>query len=375
MKKILFIFGTRPEAIKLAPVIQTFKEKGKFTVKTCISSQHKELLLPLLDMFNITPDYNLDIMTKNQSLSHITTSCLNQMDPILRQEKPDLIIVQGDTTTAFSGALSGFYQQIPVAHIEAGLRTFDSNNPFPEEINRKLISECTTYHFAPTDINKTHLNQQGITNNIWVVGNTGIDSFKQTLKHVQNGFTSCNSHLIDPEKKTILVTGHRRENTGKTFTKLCKELKKISELTNIRIIFPLHLNPTLQTIANNELNNCQNIHLIGPQLYPDFVWLMEKASLIITDSGGIQEEAPYIGKPVFITRKKTERYESLTSNSKLIDINTETLSHSVQEFFNNPALQNSLSQKSELYGTGSSSENIHHILSEKLSSVAKATNI
>ncbi len=305
-------------------------------------------------------------MTHKQSLFDITSKCISQLNPILKKENPDLIFVQGDTSTAFSGALAGFYAKIPVAHIEAGLRTHSPFNPYPEEMNRKLISQLATFHFAPTKANEENLIKEGILNNTWVVGNTVIDALSYTNKHVCNGYTP-KINLKNSNKKLILVTGHRRENIGKPFEILCKELIKIAKSNEFRIIFPLHLNPELTKVAHSLLSNIPNIQLVDPQPYPDFIWLVKHSKLIITDSGGVQEEAPFFGIPTLVTRKSTERTESLSLNSFLIDLSTQSLEKVVMNLFKDNSNLHLLQQKTTPYGNGNSSELIHEILKEKLS--------
>ncbi len=361
-KNILFIFGTRPEAIKLAPLIIALKENKLFNICICISSQHIELLNQVLEFFNIKPDYNLNIMTEKQTLFDITTKCLTQFETIFNKSKPDLIIVQGDTTTAFTGALAGFYAKIPVAHIEAGLRTFDRNNPFPEEINRKLIAQLATFHFAPTEKNKNDLQKEGINNNIWVVGNTVIDALNHTLNIVENGFTPPFTICKKNNKKLILVTGHRRESIGKPFESLCKQLIEISNDKSIEIIFSLHLNPNIQETAHKLLNSIPNIKLIDPQSYPNFIWMMSQSDLIITDSGGIQEEAPHLGIPVLVTRKQTERSESKKNNNKLVDLTNKSLVSEAKKLLQNANNHCKKSYQESPYGDGKSSKTITSIL-------------
>ena len=361
MKKIFFFFGTRPEAIKLAPIILLLQNSKDYKVTICVSSQHVELLHQVLEFFKIKIHYNLNIMTHKQSLFDITSKCISQLNDILKKETPDLIIVQGDTSSAFSGALAGFYSKIPVAHVEAGLRTHNPLNPYPEEMNRKLISQLATFHFAPTKCNKENLEKEGIKSNIWVVGNTVIDSLNFTNKHVCNGYNP-KLNLKNSSKKLILVTGHRRENVGKPFENLCKELIKIAQTNKFRVIFPLHLNPELTKIAHSLLNSVENIQLIDPQPYPDFIWLIKHAKLIITDSGGVQEEAPFFGIPTLVTRKSTERTESLTVNSKLIDLTKDSLHKTVINLFENSEKLSKLAKKSTPYGEGNSAQLIQSIL-------------
>ncbi len=365
MSKILFLLGTRPEAIKLAPLILEFKKKNTHVI-LCLSSQHKNLVKPILNFFNIQEDHNLNIMEKNQTLFSISSKCLSTFEKVLDIEKPDLIIVQGDTTTAFIGALSGAYKKIPVAHIEAGLRTFNKEHPFPEELNRKLISECSTYHFSPTQLNKENLKKQGIKKNVWVVGNTVIDALKHTDKVTEKEFTPQLDTLLLKNKKVILVTGHRRENHGVPFKLLCEELIKLSKKSDIAIFFPFHLNPNTHIPSKKYLSHIKNIHLLEPLNYPDFVWLMKQSSLIITDSGGIQEESPYFGIPTFVTRKVTERKESLSNNCVLIDINKKILSEEVLNLLNNSAKLQKMSHTKNIYGNGNSSKKIATILKKMI---------
>jgi len=367
MKKALFIFGTRPEAIKLAPLIKTFQQSKDFITKICITSQHKQLLTPVLEFFKLSIDYDLDIMSNNQSLFDITTKCLSKLEPILQQENPDLVVVQGDTSTAFTGALAAFYFKIPVAHIEAGLRNYNRNNPFPEEMNRCLISKLASYHFAPTDLSAEQLKREGITQHVWQVGNTIIDALHYTNDLLVKGYKPRLNLDLDKTKQVLLVTGHRRENSGNPFERLCNELLILSENDSLEIVFTLHLNPNFKDTAISRLQHKKNIHLIDPQPYPEFISLIKQATLIITDSGGIQEEAPFFGKPLVVTRKNTERSEILNHNSILLDLETESLSTEVLALLTDKERLKKFSEPSQYFGNGKSSELILSILNDHLS--------
>jgi len=298
-KKILFIFGTRPEAIKMAPVIKEFKKEKSIDVKVCITAQHREMLDQVLNFFGIKPDYDLNLMKPNQSLFDITANSLKSLEKVLDKEKPDLIFVQGDTTTAFVGALAGFYKKMKVAHIEAGLRSHNKYSPFPEEINRVLVGHVADYHFAPTERAKENLYRENIKKNVYVVGNTVIDALFLGLNIIKKeGEEKFYKYFdfIDFSKKIILVTGHRRENFGKPFENICYALKEIAKREDVEIVYPVHLNPNVKKPVNEILNGVRNIHLIEPLEYPYLIWLMSKSYLVLTDSGGIQEEAPSLGK-------------------------------------------------------------------------------
>lgn len=368
MKKICFVFGTRPEAIKLSPLIIALKKETAFKVIICITSQHTTLLQNVLTHFKIIPHHNLNIMQPNQTLFDITTQCLSKLNSIYSQEKPDLVVIQGDTTSAFSASLAAYYSKIPIAHIEAGLRTHQHNNPFPEEINRRLISELATYHFAPTQQNKENLKKENHTNNIWVVGNTGIDALKQTLSEIKTNPTiNTIKNKIDLTKKIILVTGHRHENIGPPFYELCDALTTLSNESNLQIIFPIHLNPFFKNTVSTKLKPNKNLILLPPQTYPNFVWLMKNAHIIISDSGGIQEEAPFLGKPVLITRQTTERQETLAlKNCKLINLEKSTIIKAVKDSIKNDIDYKKMSKKTTIYGNGTSSKKIVSILKKKL---------
>jgi UDP-N-acetylglucosamine 2-epimerase (non-hydrolysing) len=311
-KKILFIFGTRPEAIKLASVIKEFYNKGeRFKVLVCITSQHKEMLYPFLDFFKIKADFNLNLMKPAQSLFEITSKGLINIESVLDKVKPDIIFVQGDTSSAFVGALAGYYKRIKVAHIEAGLRSFNKFAPFPEEMNRVLISHIADYHFAPTLKEKKNLEKEGIKDNVYVVGNTIVDVLFYVLDIIERENTKYNKFFknIDFSKKVILLTVHRRENFGNSLKEICNGVRKLAKQfkNEIEIVFPVHLNPYIRKEVFKILGEESNIHLMEPLNYPYFIWLLKSAHFVLTDSGGIQEEAPYLGKPVLVIRDVTER--------------------------------------------------------------------
>ncbi|MCS7152258.1 MAG: UDP-N-acetylglucosamine 2-epimerase (non-hydrolyzing), partial [Endomicrobia bacterium] len=341
MKKILFIFGTRPEAIKLAPLIKEFKScSSEFIVKVCITSQHKEMLHQVLDFFSISADYNLHIMEPNQSLFKITSKIIERIEEVLDNFRPDLIFVQGDASSAFLGALAGFYKKIKIAHIEAGLRSYNKYAPFPEEVNRVLISHIADYHFAPTKTAKENLKKEGIKKNVWVVGNTVIDALFLTLKIISKD-EDCYKNFfkfLDFNKKIILVTGHRRESFGEPFRQICLGLKKIAkEFENkVEIVYPVHLNPNVRKPVFEILKGQKNIHLIEPISYPYLVWLLKNSYLVLTDSGGIQEEAPSLGKPVLVMREVTERTEGIKAGTaKLVGVKKETIFESTKKLLLN----------------------------------------
>ncbi len=320
--RILFFFGTRPEAIKLAPLIKEFQKfSEKFDVKVCVSSQHREMLDQVLNFFNIKPDFDLNIMKPNQDLFNITTGILNSIKKVISTYKPDWLIVQGDTTTTFVGALAAFYEKVKIAHIEAGLRSFNKYAPFPEEVNRVLTTHLADLHFAPTTKAKENLLREAVPEDkIFVVGNTSIDALFICLREVEGkepgDFESFKD--IDFKKKIILVTGHRRESFGIPFKNICYALKTIAQHNNIEIVYPVHLNPHVRKPVFNILKNISNIHLIEPLDYPSFVWLMHRSYIILTDSGGVQEEAPSLGKPVLVMRDVTERTEGVDAGTAVV---------------------------------------------------------
>lgn len=375
IKKILIIFGTRPEAIKVAPLIKALEKDPNFSITICVTAQHREMLDQVLHFFDITPDYDLDIMKKNQDLYSITSNVLLGIKDILLADDPDLVLVHGDTTTTMAGALSAFYQQIPVGHIEAGLRTWDIYSPWPEEANRQLTSRLASYHFSPTVDSKKNLLQENIEESrIVITGNTVIDalflaldiinsntSLKQTILHVLNKVYPLNEN-----RKFILVTGHRRENFGQDFIQVFQALKQIAlDNPHIDIIYPVHLNPYVYELAHQTLNDIQNIYLIKPLTYEVFVYLMSQSYFIITDSGGIQEEAPSLGKPVLVTRKTTERPEAIQGGTvKLVGTDTKTIIFEAQNLLDNKDQYEKMSHATNVYGNGQACLKIIEFLKE-----------
>lgn len=367
MKKILIIFGTRPEALKLIPIYNELRKFSvEFETKICISSQHKEMLWDMLNFFEINPDYDLNIMSPNQTLFDITGKILLKIKPILDDFHPDLIITQGDTTTTFIASLAGFYSKIKVAHVEAGLRSFDKYSPFPEEINRILTSRLADFHFAPTRKSIENLHSEGITNNIFLVGNPIIDTLFLTLSVIEKQKQSYISkfHYLDFTKKIILVTGHRRESFGQPFRNICNAIHKIAiDFPDVQIIYPVHLNPNVQAPVKEILSDLSNIFLIEPQKYPEFVWLMSKSYIILTDSGGVQEEAPSLGKPVLVMREVTERTEGIEAGTaKLVGTSESAIYQSIKELMQNEEKYHQMSIAQNPYGDGHSSERIVAVL-------------
>ena len=366
-KKILFVFGTRPEAIKMAPLIKTMQKCKNFKVKICVTGQHKEMLYQVLDFFKIKPDYDLEIMEPNQTLFTVTSKIITLIEPILSREKPDLVIVQGDTTTVFMGALGAFYKQIPVAHLEAGLRTGDKYSPFPEEINRELVSKIVDFHFAPTELSVDNLSKEGILKNVYNVGNTVIDALLLAKEIVNTNEQKYLAEFknIDFDKKTILVTSHRRESIGKGFKNIMEAILNLAKNNNIEILFPIHYSPAVRDAAKEAgLVNLSNIHIMDPLDYPSLVFAMEKCYLVLTDSGGIQEEAPSLGKPVLVMRDTTERPEGVKAGvAKLVGTDTKKIIFETEKLLTDESEYKKMSNAINPYGDGKTSDKIVKLLS------------
>ena len=373
VKKILTIFGTRPEAIKMAPLI--IKLKKDFNTKICLTAQHREMLDQVINLFEIEPDYDLDVMKHNQNLFGLTTELLNNLQEILEIEKPDLVLVHGDTTTTLSAAMGAFYLKIPIGHIEAGLRTYNHYSPFPEELNRQLTSKLANLHFAPTETARQNLLKENIpSKNIFVTGNTIIDAlFSVIEKSKKEKYPSdlvktmpFLSHSEVDKPKIVLVTGHRRENFGTGFEQICLALKSIAqEHANIKIIYPVHLNPNVIEPVQNLLGNIENIHLIKPMEYLHFIKLMNDSYIVLTDSGGLQEEAPSIGKPVLVMRDTTERPEAVEAGTvKIVGTSTENIISTTNDLLKNNSLYSEMSRSHNPYGDGKACMRISKILQE-----------
>ena len=374
MKKILTIFGTRPEAIKMAPLISELHKSSEINCMVCVTGQHKEMLYQVLDLFEIVPDYDLMVMTDGQSLSELTAKIILSLPPIIEDFYPDAILVHGDTTSTLASSLAGYYQQIPVLHIEAGLRTDNIYSPWPEEINRRVTSTIAQYHFAPTVQAKSNLLKEGVPEErIGVTGNTVIDALFMILNRISDSPSiernlQKNFDFLDAGKKLLLVTGHRRENFGEGFQNICFALKELaSERSDIEILYPVHLNPNVLSPVKEIIGTTTNIHLIEPQDYLSFAYLMNRSEIILTDSGGIQEEAPSLGKPVLVLRDNTERPEALAAGTVLlVGTNRKEIIKHVNNLLDDPHVYESMSQATNPYGNGHASQKI-------LSTILKST--
>ena len=365
MRKVLFIFGTRPEAIKMAPLVNTFKkEEVKFRVKVCVTAQHREMLDQVLEFFEIAPDYDLDLMKPGQNLYGLTATIIDSLKPILEEFSPDFVFVHGDTTTTMASSIASFYSGAKVCHIEAGLRTFNKYSPFPEEINRQVTGRIADFHFAPTNASRENLLKENIEeNNILVTGNTVIDALHNSVKRVEglnNDIINFIKGTLKEKQEVILVTGHRRENHGEGFEKICLALREIAERKpEIKIIYPVHLNPKVQEPVNRLLCNLKNVLLIDPLSYPDFIWLMNRSKIIITDSGGVQEEAPSLGKPVLVMRDTTERPEAVEAGTViLVGTNKDRIVKETLDLLDNPKRFKKMSELHNPYGDGQACERI-----------------
>ncbi|WP_299363743.1 non-hydrolyzing UDP-N-acetylglucosamine 2-epimerase [Winogradskyella sp.] len=366
-KKNLIIFGTRPEAIKMAPLVKKFLQyPNKFETKVCITAQHREMLDQVLDFFKIKVDYDLDLMRADQNLYVLTSDIVTNLKPVLEDFEPDFVYVHGDTTTTMAASIAGFYSGAKVCHVEAGLRTFNKRSPFPEEVNRNIASCVSDYHFAPTKTSRDNLLNENIKeSNVLVTGNTVIDALKYSIDIVNSDkFLDQEIELlkktINVGKRLVLVTGHRRENHGQGFINICSALKEIAQTNkDIQIIYPVHLNPRVQEPVYNLLGSVENIHLIKPLSYPAFVWLMNKSYLILTDSGGVQEEAPSLGKPVLVMRDTTERPEALQVGTVLlVGTDKSKIIKETNRLLNSKSNYDTMSKLHNPYGDGKASERI-----------------
>lgn len=358
--KILTVFGTRPEAIKMAPLVHALADDSRFEAKICVTAQHREMLDQVLELFEIKPDYDLNLMKHGQTLNEVTARILLEIKPVLQEFKPDIVLVHGDTATTFSTSLAAYYEQIPVGHVEAGLRTGNIYSPWPEEANRKLTGVLTKYHFAPTDNSKRNLLAEGIDeSDIEVTGNTVIDALILVRDKIENDVELTSKlesqfPFLDKEKKLILVTGHRRESFGGGFERICEALAiTAKKYPKVQILYPVHLNPNVQEPVNRILDGIENIILIEPQQYLPFIYLMNRSHIILTDSGGIQEEAPSLGKPVLVMRDTTERPEAVGAGTViLVGTDVDKITTSLSELMDNKESYKAMSYAHNPYGDG-----------------------
>lgn len=364
MIKVMTIFGTRPEAIKMAPLVKKLESRKEIECIVCVTAQHREMLDQVLNIFNISPKYDLNIMKSGQTLTEITSRVLTGLDEIIKKEKPNIILVHGDTTTTFAGSLAAFYNQVDIGHVEAGLRTYDKYSPFPEEMNRQMVDRMTDMFFAPTTVSKNNLLKEDIKENkIYITGNTAIDAMKYTVN------SNYHHELFDwiGEDKFILLTAHRRENLGEPMYNIFRAIKKIvTENNDVKVIYPIHMNPKIRQIADEVIGNNDRIKIVEPLEVVDFHNFINRSYLILTDSGGIQEEAPSLGKPVLVLRNTTERPEGIEAGTlKLVGTDEEVIISETNKLLNNKEEYNKMSKASNPYGDGTASKKIVDAIIER----------
>ena len=383
MKKVMLVFGTRPEAIKMAPLVKKFQESYDFETIVCVTAQHREMLDQVLDIFDIKPDYDLNIMKQGQDLYDITSRVMLGLRDVLNETNPDVVLVHGDTTTSTAAALAAFYKQIPVAHVEAGLRTNNIYSPWPEEMNRRITGRIATYHLAPTELSRQNLLKENVDNqNIIITGNTVIDALLWVVNKIKSDANLAETlqiniknngydiDRIEDKRKLVLITGHRRENFGEGFRNICNAIKTLSiKYPDVDFVYPMHLNPNVRKpiaeIFGNDKDKSGNTFFIEPLDYLNFVFLMEKADIILTDSGGIQEEAPSLGKPVLVMRDNTERPEAIEAGTvKLVGTDYDKIINEVSELLENEESYNKMSKAVNPYGDGSACKRIVDFLKE-----------
>lgn len=383
MKKILLVFGTRPEAIKMAPLVKELqKHPSKFEIKVCVTAQHRQMLDNVLSFFEIIPDYDLNLMAPNQDLSDLTAKVLLGIRDVFKKFKPEIVLVHGDTTTSMAASLAAFYQQITIGHIEAGLRTYNLHSPWPEELNRQVTDKISDFYFAPTEIAKQNLLNEAIgSEKVFITGNTVVDALFYVVERLQMNAllqeqlrSDILTHGYDidraqkDKRKLILITGHRRENFGEGFQNICKAIQQIA-LNNpeIDVLYPVHLNPNVREPVHKMLSMLSNVFLIDPIDYSLFIYLMLQCALVLTDSGGIQEEAPSLGKPILVMRNTTERPEAITAGTaKLVGTTTKKIVENVEELLSNTVLYGNMSKAHNPYGDGKASERIVEVLGKLL---------
>lgn len=384
MKTVMLVFGTRPEAIKMAPLVKKFqKYSSDFKTVVCVTGQHREMLDQVLKIFDIKPDYDLNIMKQGQDLYDITARVLLGMRDVLNEVKPDVVLVHGDTTTSMAASLAAFYQQIAVGHVEAGLRTYDIYSPWPEEMNRQITSRIATYNFSPTPLSEKNLKEEKVHGNIYVTGNTVIDALHMVVEKLKNDVTLAAkqeqmlakagydvARLADG-KKLVLITGHRRENFGEGFINMVTAIKNLTEkYPNVDFVYPMHLNPNVRKpiheVFGEDLSDLGNMFFIEPLQYLEFIYLMEKSTIVLTDSGGIQEEAPGLGKPVLVMRDTTERPEALENGTvRLVGTNYDLIVEEVSTLLDNQSVYDKMSRAVNPYGDGKACDRIVYVLRNK----------
>ncbi len=377
IKKVMLVFGTRPEAIKMAPLVKEFQKDPSFETIVCVTAQHRQMLDQVLNLFEIEPDYDLDVMKPGQDLYEVTSNILLGLKPVLAEAKPDIVLVHGDTATTMATSIAAFYQQIAVGHVEAGLRTHNIYSPWPEEGNRQVTGRLTTYHFAPTDESRANLLKENVDDTkVIVTGNTVIDALLSVVSKIESdkeldqtlaAVIADKGYMVNRDKRVILVTGHRRENFGEGFLNICQGLKELAkEYPDIDIVYPVHLNPNVQKPVNEILSDVDNVYLIDPLDYEPFVYLMNRSYFILTDSGGIQEEAPSLGKPVLVMRDTTERPEALEAGTvKLVGTNKEKIISECKTLLDDEEAYKVMSRSHNPYGDGKACKRIVSYLKGK----------
>lgn len=364
-KQLLLVFGTRPEAIKMAPLMKALKGVSGIEARVCVTAQHRQMLDQVLDLFAIRPDFDLNLMRPNQDLTDITGNVLSGMRGVFSQYRPDRVLVHGDTTTTFAASVAAYYAKIPVGHVEAGLRTGNAYSPWPEEMNRRLTGAIADLHFAPTIQAKNNLLKEGVeSRNVIVTGNTVIDALLDVVDKIKGSpelqaEMAARFGFVDDSKRLILVTGHRRENFGDGFERICKALRKISMRDDVQVVYPVHLNPNVQEPVRAILGEARNVFLIDPLDYLPFVYLMSRAHIILTDSGGVQEEAPSLGKPVLVMRDTTERPEAIEAGTvRLVGTDEKKIVEAAESLLDHPAVYELMSRAHNPYGDGKASQRI-----------------
>lgn len=358
--KVLTVFGTRPEAIKMCPLVLKLQENKEIESVVCLTGQHKEMLYQVMDAFGVKEDYNLEIMKDRQTLTTITISIMEKIEPVLRDEKPDIVLVHGDTTTSYAAALAAFYQKIPVGHVEAGLRTRDIYSPFPEEMNRLLTDRISTYYYAPTKQNKKNLTEEGINKNVFITGNTVIDAFYYTVKEDYSFSSEALKEIDFSNHRVVTLTAHRRENLGEPMKNICTAVKRIAqEYTDVIFVYPVHLNPAVREVVFDVLADLDNVKLIDPIDVLDMHNLLARSYMVMTDSGGVQEEAPHFGKPVLVLRTETERPEAVEAGTvKVVGVDEKNIYSEAKVLLDDKDIYEQMAKAVNPYGDGHASERI-----------------